>query len=253
MGAFHAGHLSLMDFARTGADRVLVSLFVNPTQFDPGEDLARYPRDFERDRALAGERGVDVLFAPEAHAMYEPDHACFVDVPELARGLCGRSRPGHFRGVATVVAKLFHLAQPTLAVFGEKDWQQLTIIRRMVRDLNMPVRVAGRPTVREPDGLAMSSRNANLSEAERAAAPAIFAGLTQARQRAADGERDAAALAGRLADFYAARLPGAGIDYVEIVDPTRLAPVPRIEAPALLAVAVRMSGARLIDNILLGA
>ena len=252
MGCFHAGHLALMDFARDAADRVMVSLFVNPTQFGPDEDLARYPRDFERDRALAEARGMDVLFAPAPGAMYEPGFATFVEVPELARGLCGRSRPGHFRGVATVVAKLLQLALPRLAVFGEKDWQQLAIIRRMVRDLGMPVRIEGRPIVREPDGLALSSRNVNLTAAERGIAPAIHAGLIEARRRAAAGQREAKALAAWLEGFYCERMPAAAPDYVEIVDPERLSSVERIEGPALLAVAVKMSKARLIDNILLG-
>ncbi len=252
MGFFHEGHLSLMSYARSLADKVAVSLFVNPTQFGPAEDLSRYPRALERDAGLAAARGVDVLFTPEASSMYSPDHGTWIEVPELSQGLCGTSRPGHFRGVCTVVAKLFMLAQPNFAVFGEKDWQQLAVIRRMARDLNIPVEIVGRPTVREADGLAMSSRNVNLTPEERQAAPAIRKGLQEARRQVAEGETDAASVVARLKDFYAANLPMARIDYVALVHPATLRPLDEVAGPALLAVALHMSRARLIDNILVG-
>ena len=195
MGFLHAGHLSLIDHARTCADRLVVSIFVNPTQFGPNEDLDRYPRDLPRDLGLAEAHGADLVFAPEPGAMYHPDHATWVEVPELAKGLCGASRPTHFRGVCTVVLKLLNLVRPAVAVFGQKDWQQLAILKRMVRDLNLDVKLVGRPIFREPDGLAMSSRNVYLTEEERAAAPAIRQGLLRVQDAAAGGERDAAKLA----------------------------------------------------------
>lgn len=252
MGCFHEGHLALMDFARQRADRVMVSLFVNPTQFGPNEDLSRYPRDFERDAALAKAHGVDLLFAPEPGAMYAPDHATWVEVPELARGLCGASRPTHFKGVATVVAKLFLLAQPSFAVFGEKDWQQLALIRRMVRDLQFPLEVVGRPIVREADGLAMSSRNVFLTPAERQAAPGIRQGLLRAVEQVGQGRRETAGILADLEVFFAERLPMARLDYARVVDPESLEPLDEVRGPALLAVALFMSKARLIDNVLLG-
>ena len=185
MGYYHAGHASLISYARSVADKVIVSLFVNPTQFGPNEDLEAYPRDFEKDSALVRELGGDVLYAPEPENMYAPDHATWVEVPALANTLCGLSRPIHFRGVCTVVLKLFMLAQPSLAVFGEKDWQQLAIIKKMVSDLNVPVEVVGRPIVREADGLALSSRNVYLTPEERAQAPQIRKSLEMAAGLAA--------------------------------------------------------------------
>lgn len=187
MGYYHAGHASLISYARSVADKVIVSLFVNPTQFGPNEDLEAYPRDFEKDSALVRELGGDVLYAPEPENMYAPDHATWVEVPALANTLCGLSRPIHFRGVCTVVLKLFMLAQPSLAVFGEKDWQQLAIIKKMVSDLNVPVEVVGRPIVREADGLALSSRNVYLTPEERAQAPQIRKSLEMAAGLAAGG------------------------------------------------------------------
>ncbi|MGE4557876.1 MAG: pantoate--beta-alanine ligase [Desulfovibrionaceae bacterium] len=251
MGSFHDGHFSLMDYGRAEADKLIVSLFVNPTQFGPQEDLDAYPRNFERDAQAAREHGVDLLFAPRPEAMYHPDHATWVEVPDLARNLCGKSRPIHFRGVATVVAKLFILAQPTLAVFGEKDFQQLAILRRMVRDLGLPVEVVGRPTVREADGLAMSSRNAYLEAEERSSAPAIRQGLKAAREWVAEGERSAAEIKRRLELFWADRLSKGRIDYVEVVDPESMAPLETIADRALVAAAVRIGSTRLIDNILI--
>ncbi|MEW5774501.1 MAG: pantoate--beta-alanine ligase [Thermodesulfobacteriota bacterium] len=251
MGYFHAGHLSLMDHARSRAGRVYVSLFVNPTQFGPGEDLAAYPRDLDRDAALAESRGVDLLFAPEPGAMYAPDHATVVQVPALAEHLCGQSRPVHFQGVATVVAKLLILAAPSLAVFGQKDWQQLALVRRMARDLFLPTEILGRPIVREQDGLAMSSRNVYLTPEERAQAPQIRAGLLLVRERYAAGERDPAALRQVLAAHLAERLPLGAPDYLEFVDRDSIQPVAAADERTLAAVAVRLGRARLIDNIIL--
>jgi pantoate--beta-alanine ligase len=251
MGFFHAGHLSLMGHARSRADRVYVSLFVNPTQFGPTEDLAAYPRDFDRDAALAEEQGVDMLFAPRPEDMYPSGHATQVQVPPLAAHLCGVSRPTHFQGVATVVTKLLVLAAPTLAVFGQKDWQQLALIRRMARDLFLPTEIVGRPIVREPDGLAMSSRNVYLSPEERSQAPQIRAGLLLVRERYAAGERDPAALRSALTGHLAERLPLGEPDYLEFVDRDNIQPQAEADDKTLAAVAVRLGRARLIDNILL--
>lgn len=248
MGYFHEGHLSLMDSCRKRCDRLVVSLFVNPTQFGPGEDLETYPRDEERDARLAEEHGADVLFVPEPGSMYEPDHGTWVQVPEMAKGLCGASRPDHFRGVCTVVCKLFMLARPSVAVFGQKDWQQLAIIRRMVRDLNIPVEIAGHPIVREADGLALSSRNVYLTEEERRNAPNIHAVLRSAAEKAKTGTTDAATLKRFIRDELAAKVPGGRPDYIEIVDPDSLETVNEIRQKALVAVAIFMSRARLIDN-----
>lgn len=251
MGFLHAGHLSLIDRARAAADRVALSVFVNPTQFGPGEDLDRYPRSLVRDCELAAERGTDLVFAPEPTSMYRPDHSTWVAVPALSQGLCGASRPGHFRGVCTVVAKLFGLVRPDVAVFGQKDWQQLAVIRRMVRDLDMGVQIIGMPIFREPDGLAMSSRNVNLAPDERAQAPAIHQGLLAVQAAASAGERDAARLALCFRAHLADRMPKARADYAELVHPETLAPVERLEGPTLLAVAVFLGSVRLIDNMLL--
>lgn len=251
MGFLHAGHLSLFDHARTLAGRLVVSIFVNPTQFGPGEDLDRYPRDLPRDLELCRAHGVDLVFAPEPGAMYHPDHAAWIDVPELGAGLCGASRPGHFRGVCTVVAKLFGLVRPHVAVFGEKDWQQLAILRRMTRDLELGVTIVGRPIFRESDGLALSSRNVNLSPEERASAPAIRQGLLLVQEAARAGQLDAAALGLIFRRHLAEKLPAARVDYAEFVHPEALTPAERLDAPALFAVAVFLGRVRLIDNILL--
>ena len=251
MGFLHAGHMSLMDHARGLTDRLVVSIFVNPTQFGPNEDLERYPRDLPRDLELARGRGVDLVFAPEPGAMYHPDHATWVEVPELAKGLCGASRPTHFRGVCTVVLKLLNLVRPAVAVFGQKDWQQLAILRRMARDLDLDVTLVGRPIFREPDGLAMSSRNVHLTEEERAGAPAIRQGLLLVQKAAAAGERDAAKLSLIFRAHLAEKLASARIDYAELVHPESLAPAARVDAPALMAVAVFLGKVRLIDNVLL--
>ena len=251
MGYYHAGHEDLMTHARGLARRLVVSLFVNPTQFGPGEDLEAYPRDPERDAAIAAAHGADVLFRPEPGLMYAPDHATWVEVPELAKGLCGQTRPVHFRGVWTVVLKLFLLTGADVAVFGQKDWQQQAILRRMARDLNVPVRIVTRPTVREADGLALSSRNLYLTPEERAQAPEIRQGLLYARKLAEEGETSVSLLREAVLRRWAERLPLGRLDYLSVVHPESLAPLTEAGDAALMACAVRMGKARLIDNILL--
>ncbi len=250
MGYLHGGHLALLDEARRHGDRVVLSIFVNPTQFAPGEDLERYPRDVPGDLAKAGSRGADVAFVPAAAAMYPPHHQTTVEVHELEQGLCGASRPGHFVGVATVVCKLFNIVRPHVAVFGEKDFQQLAVIRRMVRDLDMPVEVAALPTVREGDGLAMSSRNKFLSPDERVRATAIPRALFAAREAHQSGTKDSA----RLVAGVEAALGGfvTRIDYVELRDAETLLPLETVDRPAVLAVATFVGRTRLIDNVRIG-
>jgi len=248
MGYWHEGHLSLMRWAREHCDRLVASIFVNPTQFGPGEDLENYPSDIERDSALAAECGVDVLFTPRKDEMYLPDHGTWVTVPELTKNLCGRSRPVHFRGVATVVCKLFNLVQPTFAAFGEKDWQQLAVIRKMTRELDIPVRVEGRPIVREADGLALSSRNVYLTPEERAVAPHIQKGLCLLESMIRAGEDDGEVLRRGVMEYYAARIPTGVLDYLELVDPERIETVDHVRTDVLAAVALRIGKARLIDN-----
>jgi pantoate--beta-alanine ligase len=253
MGYLHDGHLSLLREARLRADAAgrrglsLASIFVNPTQFGPGEDLARYPRDLPGDLEKCAAAGVDWVLAPDdPAAMFAPDHQTWVTVERTSQGLCGASRPGHFRGVATVVAKLFHLTRPHVALFGEKDYQQLAVIRAMVRDLALGLEVVGMPIVREPDGLARSSRNAYLSPDERRRALALSQALAEARETAARGERDPAALAARArARLEAAQ---ARVDYVELVHPASLAPVARAEPGTVLLLAAFVGRTRLIDN-----
>ncbi len=253
MGALHAGHLALVHAARARADRVVVSIFVNPTQFGPREDLSRYPRPFERDVALCRDAGVDVVFAPEPDDLYPPGSQTWVEVAELAAPLCGAARPGHFRGVATVVAKLFLAAKPHVAVFGEKDFQQLAVVRQLARDLRFDVDVVGVPTVRERDGLALSSRNVFLTPPARREAVALVRALDAAERVLAAGE-DAAEKVLGAARAELARARSADVDYAELRDPGTLAPAPaRLEAPTLLALAVRFPGVsggtvRLIDN-----
>ncbi len=251
MGYFHEGHLALMGRARPLCDKLIVTLFVNPTQFGENEDLDKYPHDLDGDSAKAKSRGTDLLFTPKTTDMYEADHATWVDVPELGKHLCGASRSGHFKGVCTVVTKLFMLAQPSVAVFGQKDWQQLAIIKRMVRDLNIPVNIIGHEIIREPDGLAMSSRNAYLTEEERAAAPAIRKGLVKMAEMVKNGERNTEVIKTFLYNEYASALPIGTVDYIEIVDPDAIEPIEIITGPVLTAVAVRIGKARLIDNILI--
>lgn len=250
MGYLHAGHLALAARARTENDVVVVSIFVNPTQFGPAEDLARYPRDLPRDLKLCEEAGVDLVFAPEPGEMYPAGFQTHVEVENLSRGLCGARRPGHFRGVATVVVKLFNIVQPTRAYFGEKDAQQLRVIRRLVRDLDLPLTIVPVPTVREPDGLAMSSRNVYLSAEERRAALVLYRALRLAEDLFARGERDAAAIAAGMEALIAAE-PLARMDYLEVVDDETLEPVQKLERPALVALAVYFGKTRLIDNTVL--
>jgi len=256
MGALHAGHVALCALARERADVVVVSIFVNPTQFDQAADLARYPRTFDADLARCREAGVDAVFAPRVEELYPPGCQTFVEVGELARPLCGASRPGHFRGVATVVAKLLAAAKPHLAVFGEKDFQQLALVRRLARDLCLDVEIAGAPTVREADGLALSSRNANLDAESRRQAVCLWRALAEAERAVAAGESAKPRLL-RLAEAEIRKAPHAEIDYVELRDPETLEPAPeRLTGAALLALAVRFappgapagSGVRLIDN-----
>jgi pantoate--beta-alanine ligase len=251
MGYLHAGHVSLLDEGRRRGDRLVLSIFVNPTQFAPNEDLARYPRDLPADLDKAAAAGADVAYVPEARDVYPPGYQTFVEVRELEKGMCGDRRPGHFAGVATVVCKLFHVVRPHLALFGEKDYQQLAVIRRMVTDLDMAIEIVGMPTVREPDGLAMSSRNAYLSPEERVRARALSGGLFAARDRARAGERGAGALIDVVRGALAAG-PVDGVDYVELRDAATLAPLARLDGPAVLAAAVFVGRTRLIDNVRLG-
>jgi pantoate--beta-alanine ligase len=250
MGYLHQGHLSLVDAAAERTDRVVVSIYVNPTQFAPGEDLDAYPRDIERDEALCRERGVAAVFYPGDDAMYAPDHSTWVVEDALSRPLCGTSRPTHFRGVATVVTKLFNIVQPDVAAFGQKDAQQAIVIARVVRDLNMPVEIAVCPIVREADGLAMSSRNKYLSPDQRRRAPAIYKGLQAAEKLYAGGERDAARLRAVVAREIGAAQGSP--DYIELVSRETLESVETVAGPALLACAVFFGSTRLIDNVFLG-
>jgi pantoate--beta-alanine ligase len=251
MGAFHDGHASLMRRARDERDHMVVSIFVNPLQFGPGEDLSRYPRDEDRDLSIAGELGVDVVFAPSVEEMYPAGlPEVTVDPGPLGDRLEGGARPGHFRGVATVVAKLFDVVGPSTAYFGEKDAQQLAVIRRMVRDLSFPIEVEGCPTVREPDGLATSSRNAYLSPEQREAAGCLFLALSEAAEMARGGERDTATLVAAMAREIGAT-PEARIDYAAVVDDETFEEAATIASPARALVAATFAEIRLIDNLLL--
>lgn len=250
MGALHEGHASLIRSARRETDFVVVSIFINPTQFGPNEDYQRYPRTPEADWALCRSEGVDAIFSPSVEEMYPAGFCTWVEVTGLQDVLCGRSRPGHFRGVATVVLKLFNIVLPDVAYFGQKDAQQARIIRQLVRDLNVPVEIRVCPIVREPDGLALSSRNTYLSPSERQQATVLYRALQAAQELVRQGERDAARIRQRMIDLIAAT-PGATLDYAEIVNPETLQSVARIDQPALAALAVRVGPARLIDNLLL--
>ncbi len=250
MGALHEGHLSLVRIGLQHADRVVASIFVNPTQFGPGEDFDAYPRQVEADVTKLARVGVDAVFLPSVGEMYPEGNATWVDVEGITDGLCGASRPGHFRGVATIVSRLFHAAKPHVAVFGEKDFQQLAVIRRMTRDLLFDIEIVPGPTVREPDGLAMSSRNQNLSPEAREQAVCLNAALREARELVRAGVRDAAKLVA-AARGRIQREPLARIDYVEVVDADSLAAVDRVDDRALMAVAVRFGTTRLIDNTIL--
>jgi len=247
MGFLHRGHLCLVRDAKARGDRLVVSIFVNPTQFSPGEDFSGYPRDFERDCELLKSEGVDALFHPSVEEMYPRGGQTRVDVEPLSLSLCGASRPGHFRGVATVVTKLFNIVLPHLAVFGEKDYQQLQVIRRLVRDLSLGVEIVGHPIVREADGLAMSSRNAYLSEAERLAAVCLSRALCKAERLFKRGELSARALV-RNALAEIEKEPLASVEYVRLCDAEKLDEIAVIDDAAVLALAVRIGRARLIDN-----
>ncbi len=250
MGALHAGHASLLRAARSETGCVVASIFVNPTQFGPREDFSRYPRTLEHDLHVCAAEGVDLVFAPEVALIYPADFHTYVEVHELQDGLCGASRPGHFRGVATVVLKLFQIVQPDVAYFGQKDAQQARIIQQLVSDLNVPVRIRVCPIVRESDGLALSSRNQYLDPGQRRQATVLYRALEEARALIEAGERDAVLVRQTLA----ARIqtaPGAELDYAAVVDASTLRPVERLCGDVLLAVAVKFGATRLIDNVML--
>ena len=248
MGALHEGHGRLIDDARAASASVAVSIFVNPIQFNQSEDFARYPRPLEADLAFCAERCVDVVFVPPVQEMYPQPQAAFVEVGRLADHMEGQFRPGHFRGVATVVLKLFQIVQPDRAYFGEKDAQQLAVIRRMAQDLNLTVEIAGVPTVREPDGLALSSRNRHLSAEERAIAPRLYQALRAAQQSIAAGETAAEAVKRAACDVLAGE-PRMRVEYLEIADDAEMQPVESVAGPVRVAAAVCVGRTRLIDNI----
>lgn len=249
MGYLHEGHKSLIDKAVKENDRVVVSVFVNPIQFGPSEDLASYPRDLNRDAKLCEDAGADLVFHPEDGEMYFDDFCTYVDMDDLTKGLCGKTRPTHFRGVCTVVSKLFHIVAPDRAYFGQKDAQQLAVIRRMVRDLNFDMEIVGCPIVREADGLAKSSRNTYLNEEERAAAVVLHKGLNAGEELLKSGETDAARIINAVREVIEGE-PLAKIDYVELVDWNTLKPVDAVQAEVLVAVAVYIGKTRLIDNFI---
>jgi len=252
MGALHEGHGALIDASVAECDVTVVSIFVNPLQFGPAEDFQKYPRDLEADEAFCRARGVDLVFAPAVEEMYPKPPRSFVEVEELTQGLCGAYRPGHFRGVTTVVTKLFHIVMPDVAYFGQKDYQQLAVIRRMVEDLDFPLEIRGIPTVREADGLAMSSRNRYLTPEERHAATALYRGLMAAKEAMEQGERDAA----RVRELVRAELAKEALvreQYVEVVDADDLSPVSYIDGRVTVAVAAFVGTTRLIDNIIFPA
>ncbi len=251
MGALHDGHMALVRRARDECGFVVVSVFVNPTQFGPSEDFSRYPRTLGDDARMCERAGVDVVFAPSARDMYPEGFDTWVEVGGLAEVLEGEFRPGHFRGVATVCAKLFNITQPTYAYFGMKDYQQLQVIRKMVRDLDMPYQIMSVQTVREPDGLALSSRNRYLSPDERQTALVLSRSLARARDLFDSGERDAAAIQGVTENLIKAE-HGARVEYVAVVDAETLRPISRIDRPAVVLLAVRIGSTRLIDNTVLG-
>ena len=251
MGYFHQGHLSLISEGKKQGDVLVVSLFVNPIQFGPKEDLAAYPRDLQRDASLAEKQGTDVLFVPEEKEMYPEGYQTYVEVTQLTKYLCGVSRPGHFKGVTTVVAKLFNIIRPHIAIFGLKDYQQYIVIKRMVRDLNYPIKIIGCPIVREPDGLAMSSRNVYLTSKQRTSALSLYKSLNIAQEMVNKGEKKAKTIIEAVTTFIQKR-PYTKIDYVKLCDPETLEELEEIRGNALLALAVKVGKARLIDNTILG-
>lgn len=248
MGALHEGHLSLIRRAHAENDLVAVSIFVNPTQFGPTEDYARYPRQLETDCKVAEQAGASIVFAPTPEEMYTQHFATWVEVERLTRGLCGAFRPGHFRGVATVVAKLLNILLPHRAYFGQKDAQQLVVIRRMVEDLNFPVEIVACPTVREADGLALSSRNLYLSPEERAQAPVLYRALKTVERLIKEGHEEVGDLKAEAMKVFS-EAPLARVEYFEIVDPQTLEPIEKVEGPVLVAVAAWFGSTRLIDNV----
>jgi pantoate--beta-alanine ligase len=250
MGYLHEGHLSLMRLARSISDTVVVSIFVNPTQFGPGEDLGAYPRDFERDQSLCRKEGVDILFYPTAAEMYGSRFQTYITLEHLPLHLCGISRPAHFRGVATIVTKLFNIVKPHTAIFGQKDYQQIRVIRQLVQDLDMDIQVNSGPTVRESDGLAMSSRNAYLTASQRPSARALYQSLCHARNLLENGLTDANALIQSAVSLILS-FPDTAIDYVAICDPDTLEDIQIIDRPAVMALAVKVGKTRLIDNMIL--
>ncbi len=250
MGFLHAGHLSLMRAGKKHGDILVASIFVNPTQFGPGEDLEAYPRDIERDLDLLEETGVDIVFTPEPGDIYSPGFQTYVSLDALPKKLCGISRPVHFKGVATVVTKLFNIVEPHVAVFGQKDYQQYVIIRQMVRDLGFDIRIICAPTVREPDGLAMSSRNAYLNPAERESAACLYRAMRRAAQMVKEGIVDPVEIIDKSADFIKSHA-GMRIDYIALVDPETLEDATTIDRPVQMVLAVKAGKTRLIDNILI--
>lgn len=252
MGALHEGHLSLMRKARQENDCVVVSIFVNPTQFGPKEDFKKYPRNLKRDTLLSKEQGADIIFYPDARSMYPADYKTYVNVDGLSNALCGKFRPGHFRGVATVVTKLFNIVQPVRAYFGQKDAQQATIIKRMVRDLNIPVEIRILPTVREDDGLAMSSRNSYLSPVERNQARVLSGALNLAKDLIKKGNQDSLSIIRRMRQLIKQN-KRAKIQYICVVRPETLEPVKKIKDKVLIALAVYIGKTKLIDNIVVNA
>jgi pantoate--beta-alanine ligase len=251
MGYLHQGHLSLLQEGRKLGHCLVTSIYVNPAQFGPREDLSKYPRDFERDRKLCEDAGVDVIFCPSDQEMYPENYQTYVDLDKVTNHLCGLSRPGHFRGVATICTKLFNIVKPHVSVFGKKDFQQLIVIKRMVKDLNLDIEIIGRPTVREPDGLAMSSRNAYLKPEERESALSLSRGLKLAIELFGSGERNAAIIIREVTQFIE-RHPHARIDYVKICDIETIEDVKWMESEAVIALAVKVGIARLIDNHVFG-
>jgi pantoate--beta-alanine ligase len=248
MGALHAGHLTLIRRAIESADRVVTSIFVNPTQFGPSEDFARYPRDPERDAGLLADEGCDLLFLPAVETIYPRGHCTAVEVAEVSEGLEGAARPGHFRGVATVVTQLFSLVQPDVAIFGEKDAQQLAVVRRLVRDLHLPVEIIAVPTVREADGLALSSRNAYLGKEDRQAATVLFRALSAAREAIVNGERSADTVRALLRQRLQSE-PKFYLDYAEVVDADTFQPIEYLAGNIAIPIAGRLGATRLIDNM----